>query len=589
MHKLVTFLKKKKDPTTPWLQIDKDDTRHKRPGSDSGNTQPRIRSSKKDANGANHGGNGTVSSKKKKQHLQQLHQQQQQQQLNNQQHMSSDEDSDDLIPEEVRSISKFIDFTKTERKWLVQTLNLSSEMIEENLQILLNVLNFLSRKEGVFYRHPCQANGNNQISSKPSSRRGTTDPAADTAVQPQQPTSLSSSGTSSPLRNSGTHISSQQQQLLQQQQQFNNNHQNVDGTNFSVQQLQSQLLQQQQQLTQSANNQQHLSPQPTRHRSDYNRIFIEPGKYYQFPDQESLAMARLVVEEEDPAKLFRIGTEMEIKGAYGTVYHVFYNNCQYNNVELALKKLDHKSERNRRNNLNEIALMRYLKHPNIVTYINSYEKNDEEIWMLMEYMDGGTIKEAIQNFSFTEKYVAYIIKQILHGLEYLHSLNIAHRDLKSANIMINSKAEVKIIDFGFSIDLTTLKADIHMCGSPYWMSPEQIQEKPHDCSVDIWSLGVMAAEMMKGVVPHHRSKIKAMFLASCVGIKFSRDKKYSSHWSNELFDFLAICLQMDSSKRPTPTTLLQHPFIATAATKQEMLDLLPLLFISKTISKYSIA
>eukprot|EP01133_Synstelium_polycarpum_P002489 gene2489-2832_t len=346
----LTFLKKKKDPT-PWSHIDKDE-------------EARLAKSRK------HGGNsgsgtidGHVTSEKpmsakaaKKASKQAL------------QRMSSDEDSDDLIPEEVRSISKMMDFSKSERKWLISTLKLSPQLIDENLSVLLNVLNFLSKKEGVFYR---------------------------------------------------------------------------------------------------------------------------------------------------------------------------------------------------------------------------YEKNDEEIWMVMEYMDGGTIKEAISNFTFTEKYVAYIIKQILHGLEYLHSLNIAHRDLKSANIMLNSKAEVKIIDFGFSIDLTLLKADIHMCGSPYWMAPEQIQEKPHDLSVDIWSLGMMVAEMMKGVVPHHKSKIKAMFLAASVGISFSREKKYSSHWSNELFDFLASCLQVDASKRPSASQLLQHPFIATAATKQETLDILPLVFMSKTISKYS--
>ncbi|GAM25313.1 hypothetical protein SAMD00019534_084880, partial [Acytostelium subglobosum LB1] len=390
-------------------------------------------------------------------------------------------DSDEMIPGEVRSISKLVDFTKHERNWLIANLKLSTQLIDHNIQVLLNVLNFLSRKEGIFYRYT------------------------------------------------------------------------------------------------------------PRMRGDYDRIFIEPGKHYTFPDQESLAMAHImVVEAEDPAKLFRLGESREIRGAYGTVYQVFYHNSHaYHNLEMALKKMDHRSERSRRNNLNEIALMRYFKHPNIVSYINSYEMNDEEIWMLMEYMDGGTIQEAIQNFSFTEKYVAYILKQILHALEYLHSLRIAHRDLKSANIMINSKAEVKLVDFGFSIDLTDLGADIHMCGSPYWMSPEMIQEKPHDTLVDIWSLGIVAAEMMKGVVPHHRSKIRAMFLSATTGISFSREKKYSSHWSNELFDFLACCLQLEPCKRHTASELLKHPFINNAATKAEMLEILPLLFMSKTISRYS--
>ncbi|GAM28225.1 hypothetical protein SAMD00019534_114010 [Acytostelium subglobosum LB1] len=152
--------------------------------------------------------------------------------------------------------------------------------------------------------------------------------------------------------------------------------------------------------------------------------------------------------------------------------------------------------------------------------------------------------------------------------------------------MINSKAEVKLIDFGFAIDLTLLQADIHMCGSPFWMSPEQIQEKPHGVSVDIWSLGIMTLEMMRGSVPRRRSKIKSMFLAATIGVTVSRDKKYSAHWSNELISFLTACLQMEPRQRSTASQLLQHPFIVAAATKQEMLDLLPLLFMSSSIGKY---
>ncbi|EGC29193.1 hypothetical protein DICPUDRAFT_96000 [Dictyostelium purpureum] len=509
-------------------------------------------------------------------------------------------DSDDFIPGEVRSISKILDFSKSERKWL-SSLNIPQELLDQNIHVLLNVLNFLSRKEGILY---IQAQNNHSIISNNSS-----------SITP----STSSSNLYQNQQQQQIHQQQIQQQQIQQQQQqqqqqtLNTINEDNQNCTYNQQPTSNQstpilTIQPSQQLVNNPHNSSKsnlnnllnsssggtisvvqdgaIPPQPMR-RSDYNRIFIEPGKYYAFPEAESYALARVVIEEEDPSKLFRTGENPEIKGAFGTVYQVFYVNGQYNNIDVALKKMDHKSEKRRRNNLNEISILKYLKHPNIATYINSYEKNDEEIWMVMEYMDGGTIKEAVSNFSFNEKYVAYITKEILHSLEYLHSINIAHRDLKSSNIMINSKAEVKLIDFGFAIDLTHLKQDIMMCGSPYYMSPEQIQDKPHGLAVDIWSLGIVVAEMVRGFVPHRKSKIKAMFLAGTVGIKFSKEKRSACHWSTELFDFLDCCLQIDPSKRLTPTQLLQHPFIATAATKQETLDLLPLLFMSKTLSKLS--
>ncbi|KYQ90255.1 putative protein serine/threonine kinase [Tieghemostelium lacteum] len=581
MYKLVSLLKKKKEPI-PWAYIDRceaeSDNRAARTSQSSSNNSSNKSSnssnSKKNVNSNNSNASNTITNgggnsnpnnstgnhtKKSKDKNKQQHR------------ISSDEDSDDLIPEEIRPISKVVDFSKSERKWLT-SLNIPPEILESNLYVLINVLNFLSKKEGIYYVLNAQTiNGGSTSSSR-----------SNTITSP--PLNLQTNNNSNNINNNSNNNNSTPS--IGNSLPTSNSTGNLNKSTSSQTSTLSISTTITSTTSQPSPNQDGAFTQ-TRRR-DYNRIFTEPGKYYSFPESESLAMARLITEEEDPSRLFKMSDTCEVSGAFGTVFQVYYNNGQYNNAEVALKKMDHKSERNRRNNLNEIAILRYLKHPNIVSYINSYEKNDEEIWMVMEYMDGGTIRDAITNFTFTEKYVAHVIKQVLHALEYLHSLNIAHRDLKSANIMINSKAEVKLIDFGFSIDFTHLKADTHMCGSPFWMSPEQIQEKPHTLSVDIWSLGMVVAEMMKGIVPHHKSRIKAMFLTGAVGITFNKEKKYSAHWSNELFDFLSSCLQMDPAKRPTATQLLQHPFIATAATKAEMLDILPLIFMSKSISKLSV-
>ncbi|EAL66586.1 hypothetical protein DDB_G0281649 [Dictyostelium discoideum AX4] len=709
MQKIVSFLKKKKEPNS-WSNFDRSDDKSKSlskkgslyangnydgggSGSGSGGSSSNSSGSSRKINtgGNNRNGGGMVHSpsnssisstssnnsnsttassssklkgnKNRNSSGKQKNSSSQHQQYGNTYYLDDECDSDDFIPGEVRSISKTIDFSKSERKWLT-SLNIPQELLDGNINVLLNVLNFLSKKEGILYiqtptniinntgkknfqqqqlqqlqqqqqqqqlqqqqhqqhNHQIYGNGNNNnlnvnVNVNGNNNNSNNNNGNYTSYVNSRSNSIASNNSSitpstscSNLNNDNNNNNNNNCTDNNSNNNNNNNNNNSTTTtttitntnvnmigasniNSSKSNLNSLLLSGGSNGNGGVDNlsstttslSQNPPIQPMR-RSDYNRIFIEPGKFYIFPESESFALARLVVEEEDPSKLFRIGENAEVKGAFGTVYQVFYVNGQYNNVDVALKKMDHKSEKKRRNNLNEISILRYLKHPNIVTYINSYEKNDEEIWMVMEYMDGGTIRDAISNFTFTEKYVAYITKEILHSLEYLASLNIAHRDLKSSNIMINSKAEVKLIDFGFSIDLTHLKQDINMCGSPFYMSPEQIQDKAHGLAVDIWSLGIVVAEMVRGRVPHHKSKIKAMFLAGTVGVKFSKEKKYSCHWSPELFDFLNVCLQMDPTKRPTPTQLLQHPFIATAATKAETLDLLPLLFMSKTLSKLS--
>ncbi|KAF2070357.1 hypothetical protein CYY_008328 [Polysphondylium violaceum] len=662
MQKIVSFLKKKKE-TVSWANIDKDE-------SENTSDNRLVKTFKKTTHRQNGGGgsgyySSTSSNASNKSSSTKG--------SNNR--MVSDDDSDEFIGFETRTISKVVDFSKSERKWLAN-LKITDQQVDQHIDVLLNVLNFLSKKEGILYvQLTPQKDGQSNDPYKKYHRQPSisqqhqllsSSQQADS--QQQHPSNLSNSTTSinssitpstslnnlnsvsspnninnnnnsnnvannnnnnnitstnttdnamSPISNSGSCANDNASSNTNTTDNSNNNN-NINNTSSgnlsntlnnntntpattnnstpcTVFSPVNNNNNSNQNLAQLANGNHHHHHQDgaallekVKTKGDHDRIFIEPGKYYPFPESESFALARLVVEEEEPSKLFRMGENAEVKGAYGTVFHVYHVSGQYANMEMALKKMDHKSEKNRRNNLNEIAILRYLKHPNIVSFINAYEKNDEEIWMVMEYMDCGTIKEAISNFTFTEKYVGYITKQILHALEYIHSINIAHRDLKSANIMINTKAEVKLIDFGFAIDLTLLKADKHMCGSPFWMSPEQIQEKPHGLSTDIWSLGMVVAEMMKGVVPHHKSKIKAMFLTGSAGIKFTKEKKWSSHWSNELFEFLETCLQTDPSKRPTPTQLLEHPFIANAATKTEMLELLPLLFMSKTISKLSV-
>ena len=121
-------------------------------------------------------------------------------------------------------------------------------------------------------------------------------------------------------------------------------------------------------------------------------------------------------------------------------------------------------------------------------------------------MDNGSLTDYVKygNEYLTEEVCAYILLQTLIGLAKLHSLNIMHRDIKSDNILVNSKGSIKLCDFGYSAQLTQEKnkRDTKV-GTIYWMAPELIKGKTqYDHKVDIWSFGIFAIELADGEPPH---------------------------------------------------------------------------------------
>ena len=124
----------------------------------------------------------------------------------------------------------------------------------------------------------------------------------------------------------------------------------------------------------------------------------------------------------------------------------------------------------------------------------------------MELMDAGCLTEILgPEINFPETHIAYVCRNVLQALSYLHSTNKLHRDIKSDNVLLNSQGEVKLADFGFAAGLTK-EADKRksVVGTPFWMAPELIRGSSYDGSVDIWSLGITALEMADGEPPHYR-------------------------------------------------------------------------------------
>ena len=104
----------------------------------------------------------------------------------------------------------------------------------------------------------------------------------------------------------------------------------------------------------------------------------------------------------------------------------------------------------------EICIMKESAHPSIVSYLESYVVGDK-IWLVMELMSGGCLTDILDQFDhvrLTEPQIAYICRQVLEGLRYIHNCNRLHRDIKSDNILVGDDGSVKIADFGYAAQLT---------------------------------------------------------------------------------------------------------------------------------------
>jgi len=212
--------------------------------------------------------------------------------------------------------------------------------------------------------------------------------------------------------------------------------------------------------------------------------------------------------------------------------------------------------------IKEIFIMKGSHHPSIVNYVDSYLV-EGSLWVAMEYMDGGSLAEVISSNEYmSEPQIAAISKEVLAGLEYLHTQPnpIIHRDIKSDNILMSTDGRVKITDFGFGAQLNkeqNMRKSV--VGTTYWMAPEVIRAKDYGPKVDVWSLGIMIYEMIEGHPPYmDESNIRALFLIASQGRPPFSDP---DSISDECKDFVDKCTIIDHEMRPTSTDLINYPFL----------------------------
>ncbi|XP_057897969.1 zinc finger protein 572-like [Melospiza georgiana] len=142
--------------------------------------------------------------------------------------------------------------------------------------------------------------------------------------------------------------------------------------------------------------------------------------------------------------------------------------------KVAIKKINLQGVRRKELTFNEIMIMKRYRSPNVVSYLDSYLLS-EELLLLMEYMDGGILSDVISQTCLSEDETAAISRECLQGLDFLHSNDVIHQDVKSSNIFLRTDGSVKLADFGLPTQLTPEQSRrCSLTGTPWWMAPEVV-------------------------------------------------------------------------------------------------------------------
>ncbi|KAF0987308.1 hypothetical protein HZS_4359 [Henneguya salminicola] len=247
------------------------------------------------------------------------------------------------------------------------------------------------------------------------------------------------------------------------------------------------------------------------------------------------------------------------KGSYGRVHRAI--DLRTSKV-LAVKIIDMEEiDSELEDILKEIRYLSDCCSDYITEYYTSYACT-HKLWIIMEYVGGGSVLQILQMGSIDEIYCQIILRDVLKGLNYLHQNNKIHRDIKCGNILISEYAQVKLADFGVAGELTKFTNKRRtFVGTPYWMAPEVIKEEEYGTAVDIWSFGISAIEMVDTKPPRFEEHpMKALMTIPQVEPPVPLNMNISKIFRA----FIALCLNKDPDTRADAQFLLKTQFIKKA-------------------------
>lgn len=213
----------------------------------------------------------------------------------------------------------------------------------------------------------------------------------------------------------------------------------------------------------------------------------------------------------------------------------------------------------------EISLLKSLKHVHIVRYLQTDVVLDErQVKILLEYVPGGSLYSILHKFGpLSQKVIKTYSYQIIKGLQYLHSHQVIHRDLKSPNVLVTDDAVIKLIDFGCSKRCEDGEINKSIKGSPYWMAPEVVLQQGHSFSSDIWSFGCLLIEMSTGKPPWSEYSKKAVDVIKLISIPGKLPK--FPQGPTQLLELIAACINRNPEERPTADQIMRHHYFSNTA------------------------
>ncbi|KAJ1922162.1 ATP binding [Mycoemilia scoparia] len=258
-------------------------------------------------------------------------------------------------------------------------------------------------------------------------------------------------------------------------------------------------------------------------------------------------------------------------GSFGSVYYGVHTK---KGVIMAVKEVDlpipgSVTEARKKRMLSalqrELTLLQDIRHKNIVQYLGT-EMDNEHLYIFLEYVAGGSVASLLSSFgAFPETLVRSYVRQTLEGLEYLHSKNIIHCDIKGGNVLVDPLGHVKISDFGISkkVDEVVLQTSNHrlsLQGSVFWMAPEVVKDTKYTIKGDVWSLGCLIIEMLTANHPFAKyDQLQALLM-----IGKRQQPEMPSHVSKDCLELLEKALSLDYEERPTADELLKFKFVSEA-------------------------
>ncbi|KAM9709941.1 serine/threonine-protein kinase Nek5 [Menidia menidia] len=248
------------------------------------------------------------------------------------------------------------------------------------------------------------------------------------------------------------------------------------------------------------------------------------------------------------------------EGAFGKAFLVRHkkgNDGQCVVKEISFRKM---SAKEKESSKKEVTLLSKMKHPNIVSFITSFQ-DQGSLYIVMEYCDGGDLMKKIhmqRGLPFSEEKIVDWFVQICLGLKHIHDRKILHRDIKAQNIFLTSGGmKAKLGDFGIARMLNNTMELARTCvGTPYYLSPEICESRPYNNKTDIWSLGCVLYELCTLRHPFEGVSLRQLISKICRG----RYTPVPSRYSHDLRLLITQLFKVNPRDRPSVSSVLRRPF-----------------------------